>query len=185
MITITEALASEHVVLAALFEHIERVLPGLRTVEEARLLTGLVEAMLHRHSELETHLAYVALDHVLEDRHQLDRLHEDHEEIDDRLRRARSARRCLQARSPLAAALQASREHFRREEQTVFPLLDQVLPGEMLAELGQVWWQRHQAALACEPVFPAGVEISRLSSSLGFSRRSASPDLHSRGFQGC
>jgi hemerythrin-like domain-containing protein len=42
-------------------------------------------------------------------------------------------------------ALTASRQHFHREELTVFPLIEKVLQKETLMELGKVWMQQHLA----------------------------------------
>jgi hemerythrin-like domain-containing protein len=138
MTKITDALVTEHVVFRTLFDYIERALPALETAAEARLLAGLMEALLRRHSDTETNLAYVALDHMLDSRSELDCLHEDHKEIDARLQRVQSTGDCAQARRLLKAALRASRDHFLREERTVFPLIEKVLHDPMLHELGKV-----------------------------------------------
>jgi hemerythrin-like domain-containing protein len=137
MAGITETLVVEHGVLLAVFDHLERTLPKVQTVAEAKLLAGLVEALLRGHSETETNLAYAALDHVLEDRGELDQLHQDHQEIDARLQQIRSVTNPAEARRLLKAALRASREHFAREEASVFPLIDRVLSVEVLTELGR------------------------------------------------
>ncbi len=146
MTMITEALTTEHRVFTAIFDHIERVLPEAQRVEEVRLLAGLVEALLRAHSEAETNLAYVALDHVLADRGELDQLHQDHHEIDGRLRGAQAAKDRGEARRLLKGALRVSREHFAREEQAVFPLINRSLSPEVLAALGKAWAQRDASA---------------------------------------
>jgi hemerythrin-like domain-containing protein len=74
-------------------------------------------------------------------------MHQDHHEIDDRLRKVHAANTCAEARRLLKVAITASREHFRGEERSVFPLLEKVLQEETLTELGQSWMQR-QATLA-------------------------------------
>jgi hemerythrin-like domain-containing protein len=142
MTSITDALRTEHVVFTTVFDYIERVLPNVRAVEEAKMLAGLVEALLRGHSDTETNLAYVALDHVLEDQGELDQLHQDHLEIDARLKRVQSTNDCREARRLLRAALHASREHFLREERTVFPVIDRALSQELLTALGNAWTQR-------------------------------------------
>ncbi len=106
------------------------------------MLAGLVEALLRAHSEAETNLAFAALDHVLADRGQLEALHQDHHEIDGRLRSAQAAKDCAEARRLLRAALRVSREHFAREERAVFPLIDRSLSPEVLTVLGKAWAQR-------------------------------------------
>lgn len=144
MITITTALATEHVVFAAVFDEIERTLPNLTSLGEVKMLSGLVEKLLRGHGETETDLAYVALDHALDQRGQLDQLHQDHHEIDTCLRRVREAVDLSEARGLLKGALQASRLHFLREERSVFPLIEQVLDQETLAGLGTAWKDRQQ-----------------------------------------
>ena len=142
MTSITGALRTEHVVFTTVFDSIERTLSQVQTVEEAKRLAGLVESLLRGHSDTETDLAYAALDHVLENEGELDQLHEDHQEIDARLKRVQSTKDCGEARRLLKAALRASREHFLREERTVFPLIDRALSQEMLTALGSAWAQR-------------------------------------------
>ena len=93
MITITEALIAEHSAFCSVFDQMEAALPQLSTLAEVQLLLGLLESMLVDHSETETELAYVALDQVLAEKGKLERLHEDHREIDAHLKRAQAARR--------------------------------------------------------------------------------------------
>jgi hemerythrin-like domain-containing protein len=136
MIAITEVLSAEHRVFTELFDQIEGLLPNLTTLPEVKLLTTLVERLLQGHADAERNLAYLALDHALKDRGRLDRLHQDHEEIDASLKRAQTTRNFEEARRLLRASISTSREHFRREERSVFPLLERVLRPETLAALG-------------------------------------------------
>jgi hemerythrin-like domain-containing protein len=145
MMTITEVLITEHVVFLSAFGQIERVLPKLKRLEEVKMLAGLVEALLQDHADAETNLAFVALDHALHQKGQLDRLHQDHDEIDDRLRKVKTTTKLSDARRLLKAALLATRKHFHREELTIFPLIEKVLQKETLTELGRVWMQLHLA----------------------------------------
>ena len=139
---ITEALVAEHNTFLTLFDHIERVLPSFATQAEVSTMASIVEGLLESHAKTETNLAYLALDRVLEQNGELKRMHQDHHEIDDRLRRVRAAKTCAEARRLLKAALLASREHFQLEERSVFPLIEKVLQKETLAALGQSWLQR-------------------------------------------
>ena len=143
---ITEALVAEHTIFLSVFDQIERVLPSLATPAEVRTMAGIVEGLLEGHAKTETNLAYLALDHVLEHNGELKRMHQDHHEIDDRLRKVRTAKTCAEARRLLKSAIVASREHFRGEERSVFPLLEKVLQKETLTELGKSWLQRQAAS---------------------------------------
>jgi hemerythrin-like domain-containing protein len=104
-----------------------------------------VEGLLEGHAKTETNLAYLALDHVLENNGGIARMHQDHTEIDDRLRKVHTARTCAEARRLLKLAILSSREHFRAEERSVFPLLEKVLQKQTLTELGKGWMQRQAA----------------------------------------
>jgi hemerythrin-like domain-containing protein len=146
---ITEALIAEHTIFLSVFDQIERVLPSLTTPAEVRTMASIVEGLLEGHAKTETNLAYLALDHVLADNGEVQRMHQDHHEIDDRLRKVHTAKTCAEARRLLKVTLAGTREHFRGEEHSVFPLLEKVLRQETLVELGQGWLQR-QAAPASE-----------------------------------
>lgn len=139
---ITEALIAEHTIFLGVFEQIERALPSLATPAEVATMASIVEGLLRGHAQAETDLAYLALDHVLENDGALNRMHQDHHEIDDRLRRVHAARTCAEARRLLKAAIVASRDHFQGEERHVFPFLEKTLQEETLTELGQAWMQR-------------------------------------------
>jgi hemerythrin-like domain-containing protein len=142
---ITEALAAEHTIFLSVFEQIERVLPNLATPAEVQTMASIVQRLLEGHAKTETDLAYLALDHVLEHNGEMKRMHQEHHEIDDRLRKVHTARTCAEARRLLKAAILATREHFRGEERSVFPLLERSLREETLSALGKTWMQREAA----------------------------------------
>jgi hemerythrin-like domain-containing protein len=146
METITQALVMEHTVFRKVFDQIERVLNGAPSASEVKLLAMVVEGMLRTHGETETHLAYSALDQALADRGALNRLHQDHHEIDDRFKRLQRATDAAEARHLLKTALAATREHFRREEKTVFPILEQTLQPDTLWTLGREWMDGHSVS---------------------------------------
>jgi hemerythrin-like domain-containing protein len=145
---ITEALVAEHTIFLGVFDQIERVLPSLATQIEVNTMASIVEGLLEGHAKTETDLAYLALDHVLEDNGELKRMHQDHHEIDDRLRKVHTANTCAEARRLLKLAITASREHFRGEERSVFPLLEKALQEETLIELGETWLRRQTAEVS-------------------------------------
>jgi hemerythrin-like domain-containing protein len=145
---ITEALIAEHTIFLSVFDQIESVLPSLTTPAEVRTMARIVEGLLEGHAKTETNLAYLALDHVLADNGELQRMHQDHHEIDDRLRKVHSAKTCAEARRLLKVTIVGAREHFRAEERSVFPLLEKALHPETLAELGQSWLQRQAAPVS-------------------------------------
>ncbi len=142
---ITDTLRAEHAIFLRVFDHIERALPSLATPAEVRTMAGIVEALLEGHARTETDVAYLALDHVLAENGELKRMHQEHHEIDERLRKVHTAGTCAEARRLLKVALATTREHFRGEEQNVFPLLERSLQAETLLELGRDWMRRQAA----------------------------------------
>jgi hemerythrin-like domain-containing protein len=133
---ITNFLTTEHAVFSELFNVIETLLPELHTAAEVRLISRLVAGVLHRHADVEQNLAYAALDHALAEKGELNRLYQDHEEIDACLQHATMAEDFVPALRFLRAGLKASREHFRREEETIFPLFEKVFGSAALEALG-------------------------------------------------
>ena len=148
MPTITATLVSEHAVFCAVFDQIERVLPGLESTHEVRVLSSVVEGMLERHAETETNLAYAALDQALAEYAKLDRLYQDHKEIDFHFKQVHDAGNLSGAQCLLGKALAASRDHFRYEERVVFPLLERILPRGTLDDLGEASLRRYPVIVA-------------------------------------
>jgi hemerythrin-like domain-containing protein len=137
MPSITKMLSDEHTHFVRLFDEVDRLLPDLRTVAEVRLLCRLVEGVLAHHADVEENLAYAAMDHVLQEKGELQRLYRDHQEIDTCFQRAREACDLTTALDLFRAGLKASRAHFRCEEETVFPLLNRLLAPATQEALGR------------------------------------------------
>ena len=79
---ITDALLAEHVVFHALFDHIERATPQLKTLGEVRALAELLEGMLVQHSKSEDELLMHYLEDSIEQMGQRDTFHDEHELIE-------------------------------------------------------------------------------------------------------
>jgi hemerythrin-like domain-containing protein len=131
----TDALMVEHTALRAVFEQIERVWPRIRTLEEASMLASLVEGLLRQHGSKEENLLFVTYDHVMEERGQLQKMSQEHDEIDQRLLRIRQAATVPEAKRLLRSALSVARRHFRFEELNVFPAIEHALQGDTLERL--------------------------------------------------
>ena len=146
MTDIIDALVIEHQVFRSFFDEIEQSLPRLKTLEEIRLLCRLVAALLHDHGDEETNLIYIALDHVLMERHQLARLNHDHHELDAALKKVETIKDFGEARRQLKNTLAIARAHFNDEERNVFLIIERVLHQETLVELGNAWKGRFRLA---------------------------------------
>lgn len=145
---ITEALMAEHLLFHNLFDHIEDVTGGLKTVGEIKALASLLEVMLKAHADTEDELFLGPLEHCFEQIGQRDSFLEEHQEMDESLRLVQQATRLKEAQGLLLAAVGHSRRHFDREERIVFPMAERVLKPKTLTELGQTWFnQRTRVAL--------------------------------------
>ena len=142
---VTEAIALEQAPLMRVFDEVERTLPGLGSAEEAVRLATMVEKLLGTHAELEINFAFVTLDHALHDEGHLTKLHQEHRELDDRLRRVHEATNCEEACGLLRAGLVGARAHFQREERELFPVLERALGMGALTTLGQAFGKAAQA----------------------------------------
>ncbi len=132
MITINDALRLEHVFLRKMFQEVDQLLPEMKTLGEVQLVSRIIESLLAAHGDVEQNLAYSALDQGLAERGELAQLYQDHEEIDGRFESARTAANVPEARRLLKEGLSLSICHFRWEEDSVFPLFDQVFSPSTL-----------------------------------------------------
>ena len=136
---VTEAIALEHATLLRVFDQVERVLPRLKSAAAVGAMASILEGLLTSHARLEINFAFVALDHALQHKRRLTTLHEDHQELDDRLCQVHEAPTCERARRLLRAALRAAREHFLAEERTLFPAVERALGPGALTALGEAF----------------------------------------------
>lgn len=141
---ITDILLAEHLVFHHIFDHIERELPKARTLAEVKTLAGLMEHLLHDHSQTEDDLVLAPLEHCLEQIGQRDSFEHEHQEIDASLLRISQAKQLAEARRLLQRAVTYSRKHFDREERIVFPLAEKVLKEQTLRDLGRNWIKQRE-----------------------------------------
>ncbi|QLQ06698.1 MAG: hemerythrin domain-containing protein [Anaerolineae bacterium] len=71
----------------------------------------------------------------------------EHDQIEGLLDRIPAAADLRQAQSLLQQTLQVSRVHFSKEEQILFPLAEQVLDEDRLAELAVQWADRRRVTI--------------------------------------
>jgi len=144
---ITEALLAEHVVFHNLFDHLEKTVPRLKTLEEVKLAGTLLEVLMRAHSETEDELFIDPLESYLAQIGQNETFHEEHEAIDRELKEMQKARTLDSARKLLLAVVESSRQHFDKEERIVFPMAEKVFKPKTLLELGDSWKRWREAKL--------------------------------------
>lgn len=144
---ITDILRAEHTVFHQLFDHLEAVVPRIKTIAEVKSLALLADKVMAPHSRTEDELFIGPLEHCFEQIGQSETFHEEHQEIEAGLSRARRVSDLKLAKQSLLSAITAARKHFDKEERIVFPLAERVLKANTLTELGEEWMKRRQAAL--------------------------------------
>jgi hemerythrin-like domain-containing protein len=144
---ITEILMAEHVVFHNLFDHIETVVPHIKTLAEVKALAAVVEKLHGSHSKTEDDLFIEPLEHCFEQIGQNETFHAEHRQIEQSLTGVHAAKTLKDAKRILLGAIAASREHFDKEERIVFPLAEQVMNENTLTELGEQWMKKREVAL--------------------------------------
>jgi hemerythrin-like domain-containing protein len=131
---ITEVLTAEHAALRVVVERMETACSQIKTPHEAELLADLVEQFLQHEFE-EGNLLYVAYDHMLEERGQLQCMSQEHDELDQQLYQVRQAETVKQAKSRLRAALSSAKSRLRFEELNLLPAIERTLQRDTLDTL--------------------------------------------------
>ena len=144
---ITEVLMAEHAGFHNLFDYVESALPRLNTLAEVKSLAALVDKVMSPHSKTEDDLLIRPLEHCFAQIGQNEMFHHEHELIEEALAGVRKARTLKTARRTLLGVIAAARAHFDKEERIVFPMAERVLKAKTLAELGNQWMKRREAAL--------------------------------------
>lgn len=144
---ITDALLAEHVVFHNLFDHVERTLPGLRTLAEVRTMAAMMESMMLLHSEAEDELLMKPLEPSFCQLGQEENFHAEHDDIERMLREVQQSRAVAKAKKLLTEVVLASRKHFDKEERIVFPLAEKQLSGRSQEMLGKRWAKQRKVTV--------------------------------------
>jgi hemerythrin-like domain-containing protein len=145
---ITEILQAEHAVFHNIFDHLEKVVPNLKTIGEIKTLASLLKSLLEAHGKVEDELVSLPLEHYLEHIGQLENFRNEHIEIDRNLRDIKSAKSLREARKLLLNAVIYSRQHFDNEERNFFPLAEKFLKQTTLETLGQAYLEKRREIIA-------------------------------------
>jgi len=142
---ITEILMAEHAVFHNLFDHIEKVVPRLKTLGEVKSLATLADNVMSPHAKTEDDLFIEPLEHCFEQIGQNETFHAEHKQMDEAFARVHKARTLKDAKKILLGAIAMSRKHFDKEERIVFPLAERVMKAKTLTELGTQWLLKRDA----------------------------------------
>ena len=142
---ITDVLRAEHAVFHNLFDHIETTVPRLKTLAEVKGLATLVDRVMAPHSKTEDDLFIEPLEHCFDQIGQNETFHAEHRQIEEMLAGVHKTKTLKNAKKILLSAMNASRQHFNKEERIVFPMAERVLKAKTLIKLGQQWLRQREA----------------------------------------
>lgn len=136
---ITEALLGEHGVFYAQFDHLEHVLSDA-SLGEVKAQGLLLESGLEGHADIEDDILLEAIEAKLgTDTGPTVPFREEHDKIRQILARLPMINDVDEAREIMLRAIDTARDHFRKEEQMLFPLAEEELDTDTLTELGAQW----------------------------------------------
>lgn len=144
---IIDVLLGEHGVFYAQFDRLEMVLPAIDAAREIHELAALLGSGLAGHARAEDELLFAPVIAEGIAPGALGQMAEEHREIEAMLDRAQRATTAGAAREALLDAIALARAHFRREEQIVFPALQERGDSGSLAGLAARWAERRGVAL--------------------------------------
>jgi iron-sulfur cluster repair protein YtfE (RIC family) len=144
---LTDALLGEHAVIYALLEHVEQELAGLDVLADVQRLTRTLTATLISHARVEDRMLFPALEVHLGREGPLAVMRQEHAEIETAIEDVASAGTCAAAVERLRYALQATRDHFVKEERVLFHMARQFMSEQDLERLGCSWAAARGVAL--------------------------------------
>ncbi|MFB6263172.1 MAG: hemerythrin domain-containing protein [Bradymonadaceae bacterium] len=144
---ITDAIRGEHAVYYAWLDEFEE-LAGAESPDVAvPRFAALFQSALAGHAMLEDKLLFDRLASIDAAREPLEAVREDHHRLNDALTELRECDPGREGRERAGDIVDLAREHFRREEERIFPLAEEELRGEVLREAGAEWADRRDVHL--------------------------------------
>jgi len=144
----TDALLGEHAVFYAIFDNLEKQIPGIESLDNLKSLAELLAAPLIGHAMLENEELFTALDPQLGGQGPLEVMRGEHGEIEGTLQDAANATDLKDLKQQLLRILQVARNHFGKEENVLFPMALSHLGEGKLTALGNTWAEKRKVTLA-------------------------------------
>jgi iron-sulfur cluster repair protein YtfE (RIC family) len=151
---IIDALLGEHGAFYAIFNDLERDVPGMQEAAAIRAAGATLGAALATHATIENEVLFPEIERRVGPGGPLAVMRYEHDQIEGGLARLAGCGEAAAARVVLLGTLATAREHFAKEENILFPLAAQILEKEM-ERLGDMWAERRgvmvrsQGAPAC------------------------------------
>lgn len=149
---LTDALLGEHGAFYALFDHVEEIARTAGGVAQIQSAVTVLETMVLSHATLEENLLFAALEpHLGRDTGPLAIMQAEHEEMEVLLGRIEEASDIGTAVGWVERALSSARNHFKKEEEVLFPMAVTLLGDDALERLEYEWAKARQVSIAEVP----------------------------------
>lgn len=139
---ITDGLLGEHALFYPLFDSIEEVAASVESAEELKAAVKVLESAVLTHASLEEEVLFPALAGSQSAGGPLSVMRAEHQHIDRLVVALGRSTTLEQAKDELGQLLLVLRDHFRKEEQLVFPMCEEYIGEAKLLELGQIWAEK-------------------------------------------
>lgn len=139
---ITEGLLGEHALSYALFDQVESIADGAKSLQELVAAESLLSSAVMSHASLEDEVLFPALVERGHAEGPLDVMRAEHKEIELLAGAVRASLTLEEAREVMYRLLDTLREHFGKEERILFPMCERLLGEQKLRELGERWAKR-------------------------------------------
>lgn len=146
---LTDALLGEHATFYVLFDEIQDIAETESAIAQWRGATTVLRAMVNSHAILEERLLFSALEPLFgQQEGPLAVLKAEHREMERMLANMLEEPDVDRAILWISEALNASRDHFRKEERVLFPMAQRMLGDETLTRLGQAWAETRRVTIS-------------------------------------
>ena len=145
---ITDALRGEHGAYCGLFDQVNSLVDEVEIIAQIQNATIALNTEIVSHGKLEETLLIPALRPYLEDDRLVTAMRDEHTRMEQSLEKVEDAQDLQDAVDWIHYCIGFAREHFRKEEEFLFPLADEMLSEAELARLGHAWAEVRGVSLA-------------------------------------
>ena len=140
---LTDVLLGEHAAFRALLDEIEQMASYAGEVAQIDSAMTALRTEIKSHAALEEKLLFPALEPHVETDELFAEMRADHEQIRFGLERIEDAGDLDEALEAVRQTLDTARRHFKKEEEKLYALAEEVLDDETLIQLGEAWAIAH------------------------------------------
>jgi hemerythrin-like domain-containing protein len=148
---ITDAIRGEHAVYYAWLDEFEFLAKADASEIPISAFANRLQSVLGGHAMLEDQLLFEHLTDSNDLEKPLAKVKEDHHQLNEALKELTGVTEPTSARQKAEDVLELARQHFGREESSIFPYADKYLDDSLLLKLGETWADKRGVNLGSQP----------------------------------